>query len=246
MFKNLSQKFLRIGKVYKERLSLPTFRKTCFPFFKKSYFCSKNEEMTSNKISTEKKSPSQTFSDDEEDSIVQDKTVYDFFDASFNLQIESLLNKVKCQGCGIHMQTEHPSKIGYIPKHKLKEYINPSSTPETEPSFDLNDQEIKEFEKIHDRATLKKIKRLKYKKNVIICERCYKLTNYLTFEDLSKKSDKKDDETKINDYTTLVKKINSQVLVSQIMKRISKKAHIFYICVRFNKLGHCRIRINNR
>ncbi len=247
MFKNLSQNFMKIAIGNKINTKVVKMSNIFISSLKKIYFCNKNEQTVGITNYSDKKRTGQTLSEDEEeDSIVEDKTVYDFFDSSFNLQVESLLNKVKCQGCGIHMQTENPWKIGYIPKQKLKEYLNPSSTSDFEPKLDLNDKEIKEFEKIHDRATLKKLKRLKLKKNVIICERCFKLTNYLSFDDLSKKSETKENEAKVNTYTTLVKKINSDMLISQIMKRISKRAHIFYICVRLNKLGHCRFRVFDR
>ncbi len=171
---------------------------------------------------------SSTSSDEEN---AQDRTVYDFIDSSLNLQAESVLNKIKCQGCGIHMQTESPNKIGYIPKQKLKEYLNPQEANSSQETKG-NDIEIKEFEKIHDKATLKKLKKLKKNKNVIICERCFKLTNYLNFDDLSEKSLQAEKKEKSNAYTTLVKKINTQKLTHQIMSRISNKAHIFYICVR--------------
>lgn len=54
----------------------------------------------------------------------------------------------------------------------------------------------------------------------------------MKFDDLDKKkNDTPSQQEKMNNYTSLVKKINPDMLTKEILKRISEKAHIFYICV---------------
>lgn len=82
---------------------------------------------------------------------------------------------------------------------------------------------------------MNRIKNLKPGSKVLICERCYKLKHYLTFEDLDKsKSDNNDKQhkgDKIENYTSVVKKIDPDKLVTEILKRISDRVHVFYVCV---------------
>jgi transcription elongation factor Elf1 len=218
-------------------------KNTKFPKFN---FCSKNSK--------------NEMSDKEEDDIAISKTEYDFLHLNENPNfnpVNSLLNHVKCQGCGIHLQTSHKDRIGFIPQNKLQEFIDASDNKKKvdEELSEKNDLEkidtlgteiphepLKEFELIHDKATLKRLMKLKNSNNVIICERCYKLKNYSKFEDLKdykeikdmvlkENKNKKNENDKINNYTLLVKKINTQRLIHQIMTRISNKAHIFYVCV---------------
>ena len=47
-----------------------------------------------------------------------------------------------------------------------------------------------------------------------------------------------DDNHKKIDYTHLVKKINSEILIQQIIARISDKSTVLYVCVSFFKLGY--------
>lgn len=222
--------------------------------FSKFNFCTKNSQNSNDEIS------------DKEDDIVISKTEYDFLHLNENPNfnpVSSLLNHAKCQGCGIHLQTSHKERIGFIPQNKLQEFIDASdnkkknidsSVEKKDPLEIENPLPLKEFELIHDKATLKRIMKLKNSSNVIICERCYKLKNYSKFEDLKdykeikdkvlkENKNQKNQNDKINNYTLLVKKINTQRLIHQIMTRISNKAHIFYVCVSkyLNKFSIFRI-----
>ena len=182
---------------------------------------------------------------------------YDFFDQKYiynsTNDFGKFVNKMKCQGCGINLQIENQEKIGYIPPKKFFDYVNKKekdSQNETGKISEFQSEqqdnnynkdntqnqeapELGEFEKIHDKATLKRILKLNNSKNILTCERCYKLKNYLNFEELKKhdNSDTKKSD-KVDNYTSLVKKINPQRLIHQIMTRISNKAHVFYVCVR--------------
>jgi ribosome biogenesis GTPase A len=78
---------------------------------------------------------------------------------------------------------------------------------------------------------LKKIHKVNTKTN-LICERCFKLRNYHNFEDLRKadKATKSEEAKKIENYTLLVKDINVDLLIHQLVARISNKATVLYIC----------------
>jgi len=208
----------------------------------------------------EKKEQNKTLNDLEKEAIDLDdeQLDYDFFDQKYvynsNNEFSKFVNKMKCQGCGINLQIENQEKIGYIPPKKFFDYVNKqekNSENEAGKILDVQseqqdkfnnkdnqqtqeDPELAEFEKVHDKATLKRILKLKNSKNILTCERCYKLKNYLNFEELNKHNNldtKKSD--KVDNYTLLVKKINPQRLIHQIMARISNKAHVFYVCVRY-------------
>jgi hypothetical protein len=233
IFPTRGNMFINIAK--SSSLSLNIFNK-----FEKLNFCTKDTEK----------------SDKEEDALAEEKTEYDFLHLAekenSHSHLDSLMNHVKCQGCGIHLQTEEKNKIGFIPQKKLNDYVDASDNVKNlEDKFKIEefkneehneeDRKINEFELIHDKATLKRLMKLKNARNVLICERCYKLKNYSNFEDLKdlkdvdetkdQKNKKKEKDDKIDNYTLLVKKINAQRLIHQIMSRISDKAHIFYICV---------------
>lgn len=132
---------------------------------------------------------------------------------------------------------EEKEKIGYVPEKKVLELLQINDNKIIEQNEKFSDEEenlkLKEFEKINNLETLKKISNLK--SNHIICERCYKLKNYLKFENLDKKmSDSKEIE-KIENYTQIAKKLNVERLIQQIMVRISSKSHVFYLCVKIYK-----------
>ena len=200
-----------------------------------------------------------------------------------NQGINSVLKNMKCQGCGIELQIENKNKIGFIPEKKFLDFLNGKNTLEklenntsninhvnnimnsnedneniikdTQESNSLNN--ISEFEHIHDKSTLKKIMKLKNNKSSLICERCFKLKNYLKFEDLNKKDNNLDkvnnptekntissakekliknkEQERIENYASIIKQINPQRLIHQIMARISNKAHIFYVIVSKNQ-----------
>jgi ribosome biogenesis GTPase A len=160
--------------------------------------------------------------EEEEDLKIESKLDLDIFES-----IKTVSNNLKCQGCGICLQTQDKNKIGFIPSDKIIEYMNQSDNIKSEHVNQRVNEELSEFEKIHDKGTLKRLMKLNSKKNIIICERCYKLKNYSKFEDLNTTNT---NLSKVNNYTNLVKKINEERLIHQIMTRISNKAHIFYIC----------------
>jgi ribosome biogenesis GTPase A len=69
-------------------------------------------------------------------------------------------------------------------------------------------------------------------KTNLICERCFKLRNYHSFENLQKSEEvqKSQEAKKIENYTLLVKNINVELLIHQLVARISNKATVLYIC----------------
>ena len=167
-----------------------------------------------------------------------DKLDLDFTDKQLHLEdFSKIIPDLKCNGCGTLLQTENKNKLGYIPEKKLKESLtgdkeNLGNYIENVMIKPDNIEPLKEFTLIYDKATINKLKKLGRSKHKIICERCYKLANYLNFEDLNQKNKTYDtkDKEKADNYTLLVKKINPERLIHQIMARISNKAHIFYIC----------------
>ena len=171
---------------------------------------------------------------------IEDESLnYDFFDAKYiyntTNDFSKFVNQMKCKGCGINLQIENQEKIGYIPAKKFFDHINKKEDTNKNTNSELNQtnetSKINEFEKVYDKSTLKRLSKLKNSNNILICERCYKLTNYLNFEDLNKENKNDKSQEKVDNYTSLVKKINPQRLIHQIMTRISNKAHVFYVCV---------------
>ena len=86
-----------------------------------------------------------------------------------------------------------------------------------------------------DLSYLKKIFNKKLKKSDLICERCFKLQNYMRLEEKeskdSKNSQSYEDKIKYDNYSLLIKKIDTQKLIQQILIRLSNKSYVFYICV---------------
>jgi hypothetical protein len=122
-------------------------------------------------------------------------------------------------------------RIGYVPKNKVIEYLENRQNNNSDKDENKSNNDIK----------------LLSKKRVLVCERCYKLKNYLNFNSKNTKNTENkninnninnnenkainNEEEKINNYTLFVRKIDPNKLTKQILTRISDKSTVLYVCV---------------
>ena len=153
--------------------------------------------------------------------------------------LENIIKDIKCKGCGIELQCTKKEKLGYVPDKKVKAYLGePEDTPNKYNKFELEDLKLENIKIPKDTDYLKKLTKKNLKRSDLICERCFKLQNYMRLNDVNEKSNNEsqknksyEDKVKLDNYSLLIKKIDTQKLIQQIMIRLSSKSHIFYICV---------------
>jgi len=157
-------------------------------------------------------------------------------EASIFLQdLENIIKDHKCKGCGIELQCTKKEKLGYVPEKKVKDFLGESETKENNQKNKFEDLNLENFEIPKDTDYIKRLNRKKLKKTDLICERCFKLQKYIRLNENGNQaqadSDKNQDKLKLDNYSLLIKKIDSQKLIQQILVRLSSKSHIFYLCV---------------
>jgi len=187
-----------------------------------------------------------------------EKLNYDFFNdknnllnnndsqnqSSFLKDLENLIKDFKCKGCGIELQCSKKEKLGYIPDKKVKQYLEGSDGSnkliENE-NMKFEDLKLENIEIPKNTDYIKKLTQKKLKKSDLICERCFKLQNYMRFSEKDNKSinnieknENSNEGNKLDNYSLLIKKIDSQKLIQQILIRLSAKSHVFYLCVRIH------------
>jgi len=153
--------------------------------------------------------------------------------------LENIIKDIKCKGCGIELQCTKKEKLGYVPDKKVKAYLGePEDTPNKYNKFELEDLKLENIKIPKDTDYLKKLTKKNLKRSDLICERCFKLQNYMRLNDVNEKSNNEsqknksyEDKVKLDNYSLLIKKIDTQKLIQQIMIRLSSKSHIFYLCV---------------
>lgn len=162
----------------------------------------------------------------------------------FLKDLEEIIKDIKCKGCGIELQCTKKEKLGYVPDKKVKAYLGEEVEDDTkskQSKIKLEDLKLENIEIPKDSDYLKKLSKKNLKKSDLICERCFKLQNYMRLNDTSDKSNKEieksksyEDKVKLDNYSLLIKKIDTQKLIQQIMIRLSSKSHVFYLCVNLN------------
>jgi hypothetical protein len=126
-----------------------------------------------------------------------------------------------------------------VPDKKVKTYLGePEDSPNKYNKFELEDLKLENIKIPKDADYLKKLSKKNLKRSDLICERCFKLQNYMRLNDVNEKSNNEsqknksyEDKVKLDNYSLLIKKIDTQKLIQQIMIRLSSKSHIFYLCV---------------
>jgi hypothetical protein len=175
---------------------------------------------------------------------------------SFLDDLQQIISEIKCKGCGVDLQCISKEKLGYIPDKKVKEFIetkdknNNSNNNYGNIEENIEEKEnikLEDYEIPQDRNFLKKLKTKKLKKNDLICERCFKLKHYMLINETNKKeienlrvnnntnineSLKSQEEKKFDHYSLLIKNIDVEKLINQIILRFNEKSFIFYLCVR--------------
>jgi len=158
----------------------------------------------------------------------------------FLSDLENIIKDIKCKGCGIELQCTKKDKLGYVPDKKVKAYLGDmeDNHKNTNLKIKLEDLKLENIEIPKDTEYLKKLSKKTLKKSDLICERCFKLQNYMRLNETSNKSNKEsgeknsyEDKVKLDNYSLLIKKIDTQKLIQQIMVRLSSKSHVFYLCV---------------
>lgn len=160
-------------------------------------------------------------------------------DSIFLQDLENIIKDIKCKGCGIELQCTKKEKLGYVPDKKVKAYLGETDeNPNKNTKISLEDLKLENIEIPKDTDYLKKLSKKNLKKTDLICERCFKLQNYMRLNDPNDKSNKEsqknksyEDKLKLDNYSLLIKKIDTQKLIQQIVVRLSSKSHIFYLCV---------------
>ena len=161
-------------------------------------------------------------------------------DSIFLKDLENIIKDIKCKGCGIELQCTKKEKLGYVPDKKVKIYLGEAEDDNKNKSsrIKLKDLKLENIEIPKDIDYLKLLSKKNLKKSDIICERCFKLQNYMRLNETSDKSNKEsekpksyEDKVKLDNYSLLIKKIDTQKLIQQIMVRLSSKSHVFYLCV---------------
>lgn len=155
-------------------------------------------------------------------------------DSIFLQDLENVIKDFKCKGCGIELQCTKKEKLGYVPEKKVKEFLGEKEEKVNHSKNKFEDLKLENFEIPNDLDHIKKLQKKKLKKSDLICERCFKLQNYMRLNDNNSEIDKfKDkDKLKLDNYSLLIKKIDTQKLIQQILVRLSSKSHIFYLCVK--------------
>lgn len=171
---------------------------------------------------------------------------------SFLEDLEKIIKDHKCKGCGIELQCTKREKLGYIPDKKLKQFLgeedqqaekhsNNLSSPDIKSKAALEDLKLENIEIPKDLNYIKALNKKKLKKSDLICERCFKLQNYLRLGAIDSNQETQTEKNKgilnneakvkYDNYTMLIKKIDTQKLIQQILVRLSSKSQIFYLCV---------------
>lgn len=152
----------------------------------------------------------------------------------FLQDLENVIKDFKCKGCGIELQCTKKEKLGYVPEKKVKEYLGEKEEKVNQSKNKFEDLKLENFEIPKDMDYIKKLQKKKLKKSDLICERCFKLQNYMRLNENKPHidSDKNQEKLKLDNYSLLIKKIDIQKLIQQILVRLSSKSHIFYLCVK--------------
>jgi hypothetical protein len=173
---------------------------------------------------------------------------------SFLEDLQQIISEIKCKGCGVDLQCISKEKLGYIPDKKVKDFIGKKENT-IDKNIDNLEENIKDNENIKledfeipkDNNFLKKLKNKKIKNNDLICERCFKLKHYMLINETNKEkidnlrnnnndknhnnTYKSQEEKKFDHYSLLIKNIDVDKLINQIILRFNEKSYIFYLCV---------------